>query len=111
MLMTFLVILLGIIPTSWLKYRVKSTMSLAQWFADFVKRLRHFEDGVSSGFRSVWLGGLSFPQGWVTASRQEAARRQGTPLEQLRLSLAVGASSGPDDDAFNVEGAYDVSVL
>lgn len=70
---------------------------------DFVKRLQHFESGMSSGFRSVWLGGLTFPSGWVTATRQEAARRQNKPLEQLRLSLALEAPSA-DEESFNVEG-------
>lgn len=80
-------------------------MSAAQWVNDFVKRVQHFEAGVASGFRSVWLGGLAFPTGWVTATRQEAARRLGQPLEQLTLSLSLEPSSEALD-SFNVEGAF-----
>lgn len=78
-------------------------MSLAQWMSDFVKRLHHYEAGLASGFQLVWLGGLAFPSGWITATRQEAARRKGKPLEQLSLSLSLSPDSAPSD-SFSVQG-------
>jgi dynein heavy chain 1, cytosolic len=46
----------------------------------------------------VWLGGLFFPEAFITATRQLAAQRLNRSLEELSLSLRVGASGGDNDD-------------
>jgi dynein heavy chain 1 len=45
--------------------------------------------------QQVWLGGLFYPEGFVTATRQLAAQRLGRSLEELRLSLLVSDDAGP----------------
>jgi dynein heavy chain 1 len=81
-------------------------MGVAQWIPDFAARLAQLEKiapldsfiGVE-----VWLGGLFFPEAYVTATRQTVAQRNGWSLETLYLYLDIDE---PDDtSAFVVEGA------
>lgn len=78
---------------------------MSQWIPNLATRLAQLERisqletlvGVE-----VWLGGLFFPEAYVTATRQTVAHRNGWSLETLHLRLDLeesGTSSG-----FIVEG-------
>lgn len=80
-------------------------MSVAQWLPNFALRLAQLErvsqlmslDGVE-----VWLGGLFFPEAYVTATRQSVAHRNSWSLETLYLHLDLGSSASPA--GFTIEG-------
>lgn len=80
-------------------------MGVAQWIPDLAARLAQLE-GISQmesfiGVK-VWLGGLFFPEAYVTATRQAVAQRNSWSLETLYLNLDIDQ---PDDNsAFEVEG-------
>jgi len=80
-------------------------MGVAQWIPDFVTRLTQLEKLAQLGSFvgvEVWLGGLFFPEAYVTATRQAVAQRNGWSLETLYLYLDIDQ---PDDtSAFVVEG-------
>lgn len=59
--------------------------------------------------KQVWLGGLFYPEAFVTATRQLAAQRLDRSLEELSLALALGGRDGaPPADcvAFAVRGLW-----
>lgn len=80
-------------------------MGVAQWIPDFASRLAQLEKiaqletyiGVE-----VWLGGLFFPEAYVTATRQAVAQRNNWSLETLHLELVIDEPE--DSSAFVVEG-------
>ncbi|KAJ2583355.1 dynein heavy chain, partial [Coemansia sp. RSA 1836] len=92
----------AIVPRSWLAtYAVPRAYSLSRWMADFadrVKSTRHLADRIATGrsvvdavrAESVWLGGLLYPEAFVTATRQAVAKRVGCSLEELSIRLRVG---------------------
>lgn len=52
----------------------------------------------------VWLGGLFFPEAYITATRQTVAHRKRWSLETLSLRLDIGQASNPG--TFIVDGAH-----
>ena len=81
-------------------------MNLAQWIDDLSKRVQQLEAGMRDGFRSVWVGGLALPSGWITATRQAAAHKLNTSIEKLHLSILVGqgAASVGEAASFTMQG-------
>lgn len=64
-----------VVPTTWRKYTV-ANISATIWVNDFVKRVIQLQDlsGKSDfGQSGLWLGGLLFPEAYLTATRQSVA--------------------------------------
>lgn len=81
-------------------------MSVSEWIPDLARRLAQL-DGITTMQQSlsnveVWLGGLFFPEAYVTATRQAVAHRKRWSLETLCLRLDIGQMSNPG--AFIVDG-------
>lgn len=80
-------------------------MAVAAWIPNFSQRLAQLEKVAQlnsfSGL-SVWLGGLFFPEAYITATRQAVAHRMSWSLETLDLRLDVEQEGDPT--AFSVEG-------
>jgi len=106
----------GIIPTSWIRYKIPKNCSVAAWVTDFSGRVKQLV-GISksvggSGSASlktstVWMGGLFNPEAFVTATRQCVAQANSWSLEELRLDVTVADESEQpsfDDCSFAVEG-------
>lgn len=75
------------------------------WIPNFSQRLRQLEKVAQAGSftgLSVWLGGLFFPEAYVTATRQAVAHRMSWSLETLDLRLDLEQEGDPA--AFAVEG-------
>lgn len=87
-------------------------MGVAQWIPDLAARLAQLEKiaqretfvGVE-----VWLGGLFFPEAYVTATRQAVAQRNSWSLETLYLNLDIDQAD--DNSAFVVEGSSYFPIL
>ncbi len=59
------------IPKRWRVYRV-ADMTAPEWMIDFSKRLnqlKELSDRGDFGERGLWLGGLFYPEAFLTATR------------------------------------------
>lgn len=95
----------GTIPTHWQRYKVKKTLSVSEWIPGLARRLDQLDrvanlDSLSSV--EVWLGGLFFPEAYITATRQAVAHRKKWSLETLTLRLDIENVSDPN--AFIIDG-------
>ncbi|KAJ2371704.1 dynein heavy chain, partial [Coemansia sp. RSA 2603] len=82
----------GRVPAAWRAYTVRSGVTLARWVADFAARLAHgreLAEHLGDPEFAVWLGGLMFPEAFITATRQAAAQQMGCALEELHVNLAL----------------------
>ncbi|KAF8887780.1 dynein heavy chain protein 1 [Infundibulicybe gibba] len=95
----------GTIPDHWRRYKVTKSMAVSGWIADFARRLAQL-DGIANmdslSDVEVWLGGLFFPEAYVTATRQAVAHRKKWSLETLNLRLDIDRVNDPG--AFIVDG-------
>lgn len=80
-------------------------MSVSEWIPDFARRLAQL-DSLSEkdnlGDVNVWLGGLFFPEAYITATRQAVAHRKKWSLETLHLRLDIERVNDPN--AFIIDG-------
>ena len=82
-------------------------MAVSEWIANFARRLAQLDtiaalDNLSNV--EVWLGGLFFPEAYVTATRQAVAHRKRWSLETLHLRLDLERVNDPG--AFIIDGMY-----
>jgi len=99
----------GIIPRHWRRYKVPD-IPVAQWVADFhlrIKQLEQLSKSSSLPEIPIWLGGLFFPEAFITATRQAVAQRNGWSLEELSLDLSVSPPNSPSD----AENSFKISNL
>jgi dynein heavy chain 1, cytosolic len=99
----------GTIPTHWRKYKVPKAASVAEWIPNFARRLGQLarvaeQGGAALGDFEVWLGGLFFPEAYVTATRQAIAHRKRWSLETLHLRVDIEKVNDPE--AFIVDGKF-----
>ena len=73
----------GMIPASWLRYKVPSSCSVAAWMTDFAQRVKQLTKvsqavsgnlGASLKTVTVWMDGLFTPEAFSTATRQCVAQ-------------------------------------
>lgn len=80
-------------------------MSVSEWIPDFARRLAQL-DSLSEKDNltdvDVWLGGLFFPEAYITATRQAVAHRKKWSLETLHLRLDIERMNDPN--AFIIDG-------
>ena len=65
-------------------------MAVSGWIADFARRLAQLDHvaGIDNlNNLEVWLGGLFYPEAYITATRQAVAHRKKWSLETLYLRL------------------------
>ena len=99
--------LLGTIPDHWRRYKVHKSMSVAEWVPNLARRLAQLDHvaGLEGGNLTnieVWLGGLFFPEAYITATRQAVAHRKRWSLETLQLRIDIERVNDPE--AFIVDG-------
>ncbi|TFY72237.1 hypothetical protein EVG20_g758 [Dentipellis fragilis] len=93
------------IPTHWRKYKVKKIMSVSEWIPDLARRLAQLDNLATLDNLSnveIWLGGLFYPEAYITATRQAVAHRKKWSLETLHLRLDIERVNDPN--AFIVDG-------
>lgn len=108
-------------PEDWVgAYPASAKLPLNAWVADFAQRLQQLQSLGDDPVAAVcgtaaadgkqvplWLGGMSAPAAFLTATRQHVAQKFGLALEDLELVVSVGeegASTGSADNSFVVEG-------
>ena len=80
-------------------------MSVSEWIPNLARRLAQLNDvaGLDNlNNVEVWLGGLFFPEAYITATRQAVAHRKRWSLETLNLRLDIEKVNDPS--AFIVDG-------
>ena len=80
-------------------------LAVSGWISDFARRLAQLDqiatlDNLNNV--EVWLGGLFFPEAYITATRQAVAHRKRWSLETLRLQLDIEKVNDPG--AFIIDG-------
>merc|ERR1711881_26665 len=71
------------VPDSW-SVAYPSTKPLASWVRDLIERIEQVSTwGVSQPPRVFWLGGLTYPTGFLKALQQQAARRSGMAIDSF----------------------------
>jgi len=94
------------VPKPWKRY-VTVNLSCIEWIQDFKARLAQLADASTStdyGKRGMWLGGLIYPEAYMTATRQAVAQDQKLSLEELELRLDIGNSEPRGEDSFGLKG-------
>ncbi|KAL3100094.1 hypothetical protein niasHS_000705 [Heterodera schachtii] len=74
------------VPDNWLQFSVPKDVTLLEWMRDFVQRMEQLKRlSLSENLRNeeVWLGGLFFPEAYITATSQLIAQTNGWSLEQM----------------------------
>ena len=82
-------------------------MAVSGWIADFSRRLGQLANVATLDNLSnieVWLGGLFFPEAYITATRQAVAHRKKWSLETLHMRLDIERVNDPG--AFIVDGMF-----
>jgi dynein heavy chain 1 len=103
--------LTGTIPDHWRRYKVNKAMAVSGWIANLARRLTQLDSVAALDNLNnveVWLGGLFFPEAYITATRQAVAHRKKWSLETLHLRLDIERVNDPG--AFIVDGAF-ISAL
>lgn len=95
----------GTIPDHWRKYKVQKVTSVSEWIPNLARRLAQLDhisrlDNLNN--IEVWLGGLFYPEAYVTATRQAVAHRKKWSLETLHLQLDLEKVNDPE--AFIIDG-------
>ena len=95
----------GTIPDHWRKYKVHKVMSVSEWIPNLARRLAQLDH--ISGLDElnnieVWLGGLFYPEAYITATRQAVAHRKKWSLETLHLQLDLEKVNDPE--GFIIDG-------
>ncbi len=79
------------VPKSWQLYNTLE-LNVTEWVLDFgnrIKQLNKITKEEDYGKSSLWLGGLIFPEAYLTATRQSVAQELKVPLDELILSVEL----------------------
>jgi dynein heavy chain 1 len=87
------------VPPTWLSnYSVPKDVTAHEWMCDFVERVKQLDRlSKSAGnlrAESIWLGGMFFPEAYITATRQLIAQTNGWSLEQLTMHVTAVGDKG-----------------
>ncbi|NXP60283.1 DYH17 protein, partial [Chloropsis cyanopogon] len=96
------------VPESWTRYAYPSLLSLANWYADLLLRIRELEVW-STDFvlpATVWLAGFFNPQSFLTAIMQSTARKKQWPLDKMCLAADVTKKTREEITFPPREGSY-----
>ena len=103
----------NIVPANWANVAYPSLKPLASWIQDLFDRIQFQRTWLHDGPPKVfWLGGFYFPQGFMTGSLQNHARKYQLPIDELRFSFKMESYRtpdevpGPPDDGVYIHGIY-----
>ncbi|CUE71257.1 dynein heavy chain, putative [Bodo saltans] len=86
----------GQVPHAWESMAYPSMKSLYSWVTDLNARVDFFRDWVDGGApQTFWLGGFTFPQGFVAAVLQTHCRRYAIPVDALTVASFPTADVDP----------------
>ncbi|XP_025054886.1 dynein heavy chain 6, axonemal [Alligator sinensis] len=78
------------VPTLWANAAYPSLKTLGGWVKDLVLRIAFVDSWLSMGQpKSFWISGFFFPQGFLTGTLQNHARKYNLPIDELSFSYNV----------------------
>ncbi|CAL8330997.1 unnamed protein product [Merluccius merluccius] len=78
------------VPSHWANAAYPSLKPLASWVRDLALRTAFIQSWITRGRpKSFWISGLFFPQGFLTGTLQNHARRYNLPIDELSFSFKV----------------------
>nr|CCA15174.1 Cytoplasmic dynein 1 heavy chain 1 putative [Albugo laibachii Nc14] len=107
----------GSIPPQWKSlYYMPPDIEMDEWFLNFQQRLKQLKSlcvvdvhQLLAFEEEIWLGGLFFPESFITSTRQSLAKSLQCSLDDLFLEAAVekfeGAQNGFVTSGLRLEGA------
>jgi len=96
----------GRVPPAWLK-EYPSVKPLAAWMIDLIARIHQLKEWITQGHPVLlWLGGLTFPTGYLTGLLQATARKNNQAIDAYSWSFDVLPQ--PENEIMNPpkEGTY-----
>ena len=103
----------NLVPPNWANVAYPSLKPLASWYNDFLERISFMRKWLHDGAPNVfWFGGFFFPQGFMTATKQNFARKYSQPIDALGFDFkvlngtAVEEVTEPADDGVFCTGMY-----
>jgi dynein heavy chain len=79
----------GTVPTMWLDQSYPSLKSLAGYMGDFLQRLEFMQDWLDTKPPNVfWMSGLYFPAAFLTGTKQNFARRETVPIDDVAFDFS-----------------------
>jgi dynein heavy chain 1 len=91
-------LLIETVPQSWKIYITE--LGVTQWVIDLKNRILQLNKLIKSndfGKSDIWLGGLIYPEAFLTATRQYVAQCIKVPLDELQLTLNLPSSIKEQD--------------
>ncbi|KAJ3224818.1 Dynein heavy chain 2, axonemal [Clydaea vesicula] len=86
---TFSYIFASLVPPLWSKAYF-TLKPLASWTRDLIQRIEFFNEWSKGNEpKTFWLGGFTFPTGFLTAVLQKTARRNNIPIDMLTWEFTV----------------------
>ena len=101
------VIYSGQIPKGWKRFNYWESIDVSGWISDFKKRLEQFDTLMKTNDwqkKGVWLGGILFPEAFMTATRQYVAQNAQLSLDELDLKADIWDKGEVGDESFLMEG-------
>jgi dynein heavy chain len=108
----------GQVPTMWSSVAYPSMKPLASWMKDLVARVEFFNDWIARRAAPVvfWLSGFYFTQSFLTAVRQNTARKSQVAIDELvweetvldpaQCAAATAADAQPVQEGAWVRGLF-----
>ena len=80
----------GRVPDMWSRRSYPSRKPLGAWVSDLVMRISFFQQWVDVGHPACyWISGFFFPQGFLTGTLQNYARRHQLAIDLIRFDFEV----------------------
>nr|KAI8727041.1 hypothetical protein BgiMline_033964 [Biomphalaria glabrata] len=78
------------VPELWARKAYPSLKSLASWVKDLIMRCCFIDNWINNGPpKSFWLSGFFFPQGFLTGTLQNFARKYNQPIDHLSFKFIL----------------------
>lgn len=85
-------------PGNWENVAYPSLKPLASWVKDLHARIAMLREWLVNGQpKSFWLSGFFFPQGFMTGTLQNHARKFQQPIDALGFSFTIYKAMGPEE--------------
>ncbi|KAL3112905.1 hypothetical protein niasHT_015611 [Heterodera trifolii] len=102
------------VPANWLQFSVPKDVTALEWMRDFVQRMEQLKRlSLSENLRyeEVWLGGMFFPEAYITATRQLIAQTNGWSLEQMYMHITKTEEEQLKSTAFTLTDLRAIGIL
>ena len=100
------------VPAPWERKAYPSLKALQPWVDELMQRLDFLTNWVTNGLPAVyWLSGFFFPQGFLTGTLQNHARRSDVPIDKLSFEFIMKSESEDQITAPPAEGGCYITGL